>query len=272
MSYLLFPSSGNHVTLEPEWNFDRKDAQVKNEHVTRGGKRYVYKWGSYVKFGFGLTFVNSSDAARINSWWITNTKLQFMEKNAHTRDSGVWNFANTTDGWGSLLGGLTTTASAMTLTTSAADANVNISNLSIVGADNRYLMMRLKKLGTILAWEGIVFHSTSAHGQSSSYYLSISEPSGINSDYVIAVWDMHNLTFGGADWRDNTITALRFDLSTANSAQFAIDWIDYGNDPVFDSRSTAVFSVMLIASDLPMGSFQKPYTDKFKGTIDLQGY
>jgi len=117
MSYLLFPSSGNHVTLEPEWNFDRKDAQVKNEHITRGGKRYVYKWGSYVKFGFGLTFINSSTAALINSWWITNTKLQFM--------------------------------------------------------------------------------STS---------------------------------------------------------------------------ETAVYSVMLIASDLPMGSFQKPYTDKFKGTIDLQGY
>lgn len=75
MSLLLFPSSGNHVTLEPEWNFDRKDTQVKNEHVTRSGKRYVYKWGSYCKFSFGLTYVNSSTAALINSWWITNTKL-----------------------------------------------------------------------------------------------------------------------------------------------------------------------------------------------------
>ena len=75
MSYLLFPSSGSHVSLEPEWNFDRKDTQVKNEHITRSGKRYVYKWGSYVKFTFGVTYISSSDAARINSWWITNTKL-----------------------------------------------------------------------------------------------------------------------------------------------------------------------------------------------------
>lgn len=79
MSWLLFPSSGNHVALEPEWNFARKDTQVKNEHVTRSGKRYVYKWGSYVRFQFGLEFVNSSDAAIINSWYMTNTKLLFTE-------------------------------------------------------------------------------------------------------------------------------------------------------------------------------------------------
>lgn len=77
MSYLLFPSSGNHVTLEPEWDFERHDSQVKSEHLTRSGKRYVYKWGSYTRFSFSVTFVSSSTAALINSWWITNTKLLF---------------------------------------------------------------------------------------------------------------------------------------------------------------------------------------------------
>ena len=84
MSYLLFPSSGNHVTLEPEWDYARKDAQTKNEHITRGGKRFVYKWGSYVRFSFGLTFINSSTAGLINSWWITNTKLLFMSTSETT--------------------------------------------------------------------------------------------------------------------------------------------------------------------------------------------
>ena len=78
MSYLLFVTSGDHVSLEPEWNFDRKDTQVKNEHITRGGKRYVYKWGQYVKFTFGVTYVDSATASLINSWWITNTKLLFL--------------------------------------------------------------------------------------------------------------------------------------------------------------------------------------------------
>lgn len=82
MSFLLFPSSGNHVTLEPEWDFDRKDGKVENEHITRAGKRYVYRWGSYYKASFSLTFVNSSTAAIINSWWDSNTKLLFMESGA----------------------------------------------------------------------------------------------------------------------------------------------------------------------------------------------
>jgi hypothetical protein len=82
MSLLLFTSSGNGVTLQPEWDFDRKDTQVKNEHTTRAGKRYVYKWGSYCKFSFSLTFVNSSTAAILNSWWITNTKLQLASNSS----------------------------------------------------------------------------------------------------------------------------------------------------------------------------------------------
>ena len=86
MSYLLFPSSGNHVSFEPEWDFERTDTQVKNEHVTRAGKRYVYKWGSYVKFAFGVTFASSSDAAVVNSWFITNTKLLFLS----TSDTAVY--------------------------------------------------------------------------------------------------------------------------------------------------------------------------------------
>lgn len=272
MSYLLFPSSGNHVTLEPEWNFDRKDTQVKNEHITRGGKRYVYKWGSYCKFSFGLTFINSSDAALINSWWITNTKLQFMENNAHVRDSGVWNFVSTLDGWTAANAGLAVTASEATITASASDPAFSSPTLALDGETNRYLVARIKRTTPGAAWQGTVFYSTSAHVATQSYHLAIAEPAGIDSDYVISVWDMHNLTNGGSDWRDNIITNVRFDFCAANSSAVSVDWIDYGNNPTYDTRSTSVYSVMIIAGDLPLGSFQKPYTDKFKGTIDLQGY
>lgn len=78
MSYLLFPSSGNHVSFEPEWDFERADRKIENEHRTREGARYVYKWGEYERFKFGATFVSSADAAIVNSWWSTNTKLLFM--------------------------------------------------------------------------------------------------------------------------------------------------------------------------------------------------
>lgn len=79
MSFYLFPVSNAHLELLPDWNFDDKGAKMQSEHVTRSGKRYVYKWGEYCKFSFGVSFLNSSQAAIINSWWSTNTKLLFME-------------------------------------------------------------------------------------------------------------------------------------------------------------------------------------------------
>lgn len=82
MSWLLFPSSGNHVTLEPEWNFTRADKKEETEHRTRAGKRYVYKWGEYKKFKFDVQHVSSSTAAIVNSWWSSNTDLLFMESGA----------------------------------------------------------------------------------------------------------------------------------------------------------------------------------------------
>lgn len=79
MSWLLFPSSGNHITLEPEWNFKHDDKKEETIHRTRAGKRYVYKWGEYKGFKFDVEYVSSSTAAIVNSWWATNTKLMFME-------------------------------------------------------------------------------------------------------------------------------------------------------------------------------------------------
>lgn len=78
MSLLLFPSSGNHVTLEPNWDYDRKDAPIKTEHTARSGRYYVYKWGSYERFSFSVEFVSSANAAIINSWYMSNTKLLLM--------------------------------------------------------------------------------------------------------------------------------------------------------------------------------------------------
>jgi hypothetical protein len=79
MSWLLFPSSGNHVTLDPEWNFDRSDKKIEDEHRTRSGRRYVYKWGSHARWKFDVQYVSSSTAAIVNSWFLSNASLLFME-------------------------------------------------------------------------------------------------------------------------------------------------------------------------------------------------
>ena len=89
MSYLLYPSSGNHVVLEPNWDFDNKRSKVQDEHLTRNGKRFVYTWGVYDKFSFGVEYVNSSTTAIINSWWQSDTKLLFQENVAGAKTYSV---------------------------------------------------------------------------------------------------------------------------------------------------------------------------------------
>jgi len=81
--FMLFPSSGNHVDLYPDWDMTDETTKVEDKHRTRSGALYTYKWGEFFRKKFGLTDVTSSDAALINSWWNTNTDLLF------TQDSGT---------------------------------------------------------------------------------------------------------------------------------------------------------------------------------------
>lgn len=86
MSWILFISSGNEVTLNPEWDFEMNDRKVENIHRGRSGRSTVYKWGSYKSWKFSVSFVTSRDMSVVNSWWNTNAELLFMESGV----SGVY--------------------------------------------------------------------------------------------------------------------------------------------------------------------------------------
>lgn len=81
--FMLFVDSSNSVELEPEWGFTTKDKKIENRHRVRSGEEYVYKWGSYEKVKFKVSYVNSSNKSIVNSWWVSNTELLF------TVDSGA---------------------------------------------------------------------------------------------------------------------------------------------------------------------------------------
>lgn len=84
MSFLLFISSGNDVTLKPE--YDYVDPIIKQEVQHRGeaGNLYQYKWGSYQEFKFSIKYVNSSDRAIVNSWWASNAQLSWQPETGGT--------------------------------------------------------------------------------------------------------------------------------------------------------------------------------------------
>lgn len=81
--YTLWSSSGTDVTLTPE--YAAKFGVVKDEvaHRTRAQRRFTYTWGHYRRWELPLTYVTTTDATRINSWWGASTLLNF------TQDSGT---------------------------------------------------------------------------------------------------------------------------------------------------------------------------------------
>jgi len=80
MTWALFVDSSNTVSFYPKWDMKRQDKKQQSEHRTRAGNLYRYNWGSYDQFRFSVDFVNSSDAAIVNSWWASDTELLFMDE------------------------------------------------------------------------------------------------------------------------------------------------------------------------------------------------
>lgn len=78
--YILFVDSSNSVSFDPEWDYEEDDKKIENRHRTRSGKEFVYKWGDYRRRKFSVSFVDSSTAAIVNSWWNSNTPLLFMRE------------------------------------------------------------------------------------------------------------------------------------------------------------------------------------------------
>ena len=72
----------DNVQIEPEWNLVEQDKKIENEHRTKAGGRYVYKWGSFRKWKFSVEYVNSSFYSIVNSWWGANTQLLFYSSSA----------------------------------------------------------------------------------------------------------------------------------------------------------------------------------------------
>ena len=135
-----------------------------------------------------------------------------------------WDFTNTADNWTVLNGTLTPGATDLLIIATLVDLNFISPVLSFDGGTHRYIIAKIKRTATT-TWTGQCFYNTAGHGYSEKYTKTIIVPSGIDADYVYAVWDMHNLTNGDSDWRDNTITSIRLDFSDAIGAAFSVDLV-----------------------------------------------
>jgi hypothetical protein len=139
----------------------------------------------------------------------------------------VWQWsAGTVDGWTAAGATLTPSAGSLTITATGTDPVLRIAGLTINGAQNTRVRMRLRRLAGA-GWDGSLFYTTAGHAESSSFVKVIPNmlPAG---PFLILEWDMSKLTTGGTDWTSSTITGLRFDLGNANGDSFQIDWVAVG--------------------------------------------
>lgn len=138
----------------------------------------------------------------------------------------AWQFINSAQGWTPANASVTPGATTILYASSAANPSLTKSTLAFVGGTYRYVIARLRRTVTSAeVWEGVLSYTTAAHAASLTQHKAIAEPAGIGADFVLAVWDMHNLTAGGTDWKDSIITGLKLELGNSNGNTYEIDWI-----------------------------------------------
>lgn len=144
----------------------------------------------------------------------------------------AWGFDEGLQGWYvlSTTGTLThNTGGYVVLDSSGTDPILFSPTLALDGGKDFTIRARIKRTSPSsgATWQGTCYYSTSGHSESESYKKNISDPTILN-EWVVAEWDMSNLTNGGNDWISNTITKIRLDFGNTASDDFQIDWIAIG--------------------------------------------
>ncbi|WP_419319462.1 hypothetical protein ACN2C7_01695 [Caulobacter sp. ErkDOM-E] len=99
-------------------------------------------------------------------------------------------------------------------------------NLAIEGGRYNGVVVRLTREKEASEWDGSLFFSTPAHGETSGFFgkpLRGADP--VAGETTIMVYDMAKLRKGGGDWTASTITGLRLDLDDQPGGQFVIHQI-----------------------------------------------
>lgn len=78
-NFVLQVSSAAQVSVFPEFDFKEPDQKIETKIRARSSRHYAYKFSGFKAWDFSVKHVNSSFKAVVNSWWNTNTVLQFYE-------------------------------------------------------------------------------------------------------------------------------------------------------------------------------------------------
>ncbi|MFF7859680.1 phage tail tip fiber protein [Pseudomonas monteilii] len=139
-----------------------------------------------------------------------------------------YGFATAVEGWTGTRCTLAVENGRLIVTNDDAGASyLNSPVVSLKGRDHDRIRCRItRRAGS--GWNGQVTYVTANHASSSSYRKLIADPGLAVGQTMVLEWDMSQLTNGGSDWSDSTITRFYLWLSSAAGDVFEIDWIAVG--------------------------------------------
>lgn len=158
-----------------------------------------------------------------------------------TAGSGLlWEFTNTDDGWSAVNATKTNNATYLTVTASNGDPHLDKSGLSFSGQSKRHVVARLRRTSPGWTDDFGLYYTTASHGRDTSNYQALRQTIALaQNEWTIVVWDMHQLSVGGDDWKNSTITGLSVDFTSTSGGVFDLDYIAVGNLNPIEATFTA---------------------------------
>jgi hypothetical protein len=135
----------------------------------------------------------------------------------------LWTFDGSTDGF-TAVGSKITPAAGQGIAVAIADPTIRSpKGLNVPGAQYPVVLVRLTRTAAASAWDGALYYSTAAHGETINY---LGKPTSGADPHVgettTLVYDMSHQALGEPDWMRSTIDQIRFDLEDKAGGAFVI--------------------------------------------------
>ena len=172
--------------------------------------------------------ISNETTARTNADAALASQIATIRAESGGFDTALnYSFASTVEGWSGTRCSLAVENGRLIITNTDISAYLNSPFVSINGRDHDRVRCRItRRAGT--GWNGQITYVTANHASSTSYRKVIPDPGLAVGQSMVLEWDMSQLTAGGSDWSDSTITRFYLWLSSVAGDVFEIDWIALG--------------------------------------------
>lgn len=150
----------------------------------------------------------------------------------------LWTFDGTTEGFVLAGGGvLPATPTGMSVNNSAFDPVLRSpKGLALDGSRYSLVLVRMTRLKPGAAWDGSIFYTTPAHGESGAFRAKPVEGGApAVNETVVMVYDMARPKRGGEDWTNSLIDQIRLDTDDQGGGGFLIHQIAVTENPGLDA-------------------------------------